>query len=419
MDNKSKTQIKNTLQIYLEELFQIAEDKKLIILGCKRISVFIYCAIRALGRDVSYFIDPEADSTHITDDRLFMNRPVFPMHRLLYENVWEIAVIHSLHYRDNLSRQLESYGLKENENYFGLHGYQCVREYDIFDPLTGYARTEDIGSFHIHGENKDNLLRIAVIGGATTDYSYSAVRSWPDFLHEILEDNGIPNVIFNGGMNGYTSSEERDIVLRDVPCLKPDLVLSLSGECDIGFIMTDRFHPWYSRYTSGKLESILREHKCDDMHLWFDAANDNMRFDKEKFDSQNWLKHQRIMYASLKSYAIAFHGFLQPVIFCGNYEMSKFEKRCMDLFETEGKEQISSIGLISDEGKRFYKEVCENMSEYPFLHDLSGVFDTVSGVYSDGVHYDEGGNRIIAQAIYSILYKDGQLKKINLGNEGR
>lgn len=400
-----RTEFKNTLQVYLEELFRAVQGRKLIILGCRRIAAYICCAIRALGKEVSFFIDPEADPVHMTDEKSFMGRLVFPMHRLIYEDASEIAVIHSLHYRNDLNQVLENYGLKENESYFSLNGYQSAKEYDIFDPLTGFARNEDTGSFHIYGENKENILRIVTIGGATTDYSYSGFRSWPDFLHEMLIENGIPNVVFNGGINGYTSCEERDIVLRDVPCLKPDLVLSLSGECDIGYIMTDRMHPWYSRYSSGKFESILRAHKQDDMRLWFDETGNNLCPVREKSDSQNWLENQQIMYASLKSYGIAFHGFLQPVIFCGNYVMSGFEKKCMDLFMTEGAKEIQTIGLIFDEGKRFYKAVWERMPDYAFLHDLSGVFENVSGVYSDGVHYDEEGNKLIAQAVMKKMIK--------------
>ena len=413
MNKTEKTIFRNTLQVYLEEVLSKKDGKKLVILGCKRVSIFIYCGILALGSDVEFFVDPEMDESE-TANRTFMGKPVFSMHRLLYENPSELAVILSVHYRNHSCRKLENYGFKENEDFFNLHGYQSVKNFNVFDPISGFSREEDIGGFHIHGNDDNHALRIVTIGGATTDYDYSKLRSWPDYLHEILEENGIPNVIFNGGVNGFTSCDERNLVLRDVPCLKPDMVIDLSGECDIGYIMVDQAHPWYSKGSAQKLGGILRAHKPHDMKLWFDEVENNSEIMPIKSDSRNWIDNQRIMHASLKTYGIPYYGFLQPIIFEGNYEMSDFEKKCMDIFLTEGNREISSIGLIFDEGKRFYREVREFITECDYIYDLSGVFDHVSGVYSDGVHYDEEGNRIIAQAIYDRLFKaiDGKVEKV-------
>jgi len=410
-DSEGKGMV-NSLQAYIGELLELARGRKLVILGCTSASAYICCAIRAMGGDVDFFLDPEADPLQMTDEKSFMNRPALPLHRLIYEDPSEIAVVHSLHYRRDLNRALVNYGLRENESYFGLHGYQSAKECDVFDPLVGYGRSDDSGSFHVHGEDEEGLLRVVAVGGATTDYSYSGFRSWPSYLHEILLQNGIPNVVFNGGVNGYTSCEERDVVLRDVPCLKPDLVLSLSGACDIADIMIDRAHPWYSRAASHRFESVLRAHNHKQKDLWFDEVGKGAWPGKGRPDSQNWLANQRIMYASLKSYGIAFHGFLQPAIFAGNYQLSEFERQCMASFTTEGAREIDSISVFFDEGKRFYKDVRERMVEHAFLHDLSDAFDGACGAYSDWTHYEEVGNRMIAQAVYGILVDAGLQGKV-------
>ena len=56
-----ETENKNMLLIYLNEVFDKTPGKRLALIGCKRIAVFYFCAIRAMGRDVAFFIDPEMD----------------------------------------------------------------------------------------------------------------------------------------------------------------------------------------------------------------------------------------------------------------------------------------------------------------------------------------------------------------------
>lgn len=79
----------------------------------------------------------------------------------------------------------------------------------------------------------------------------------------------------------------------------------------------------------------------------------------------------------------------------------------MASFTTEGAQEIDTISVFFDEGKRFYKDVRERMSEHVFLHDLSDAFEGVCGAYSDWAHYEEDGNRMIAQAVYGILAEAG------------
>ena len=107
------------------------------------------------------------------------------------------------------------FGLKPEYNLFNLNGYQKVLRWNCLDPLLGYSREDTISGFYLHGEDKENVLRIVTLGGATTDFSYSHIKSWPQFLHEMLLLKGIENAVYNGGMNGYTSCEEREKMRRE------------------------------------------------------------------------------------------------------------------------------------------------------------------------------------------------------------
>lgn len=402
---KQKQMYDNTLKIYLTELLSRIGDKKVIILGNRRISGVVCCALQSLGREPDYFLNPEEDADNngkcIPE---FWGKPVYPAYAVLYEDLQNIAVINTLHYREVTDPLMYAYGLRENVNYFNLNGYQKVRRWDILDPTLGYSRTDDLAGFHIHGTLHEKQLRIVTLGGATTDYCYSYLKSWPEYLHEILIAQGIDNVVFNGGMNGYTSCEERDRMLRDVPVLKPDLVLSLSGECDIGWLMVSKKHPWYSGYYEKKIGGILRQSIQDHQREWFSLTHSELYGTEADIrDYENWIRNERIMHSVSKMYGFQYMGFLQPFIFEGNYEMSMFEAEWMKRFLETGVKEMPSLNRIFQGYRPFYEGAKKMMKSYDYLYDLTHVFDGTSGVYSDGVHYDENGNRIIANEICRIL----------------
>ena len=64
---------------------------------------------------------------------------------------------------------------------------------------------------------------------------------------------------------------------------------------------------------------------------------------------------------------------------------------------------MPSLNRIFQGYRPFYEGAKKMMKSYDYLYDLTHVFDGTSGVYSDGVHYDENGNRIIANEICRIL----------------
>ena len=400
-----KLVFENMLKTYLTELFDQIGDRKIIILGNRRISGVLCCAIRSMGREIAYFLNPEEDANNNSETiRYYFGKPVYPVYYVLYEDFDQIAVVNSLHYKEVTDPLMELYGLKEEYNYFNLHGYQKVKRWDIFDPTLGYSRKAEMDGFFLHGKERENQLRIVTLGGATTDYSYSFIKSWPEFLHEMLLGKGIDNVIFNGGMNGYTSCEERDRMLRDVPALHPDLVLSLSGECDIGWLMVSKKHPWVSEYYEKKIGGILKQSMKERQENWFQFSMEHLYGEGCGLtDYENWIRNERIIHAMAKALNITYIGFLQPFIFEGNYETSDFEKSWLESFLTEGCREMPVIEQIFKSYQPFYEGVKKLMKEYDYLVDLTDVFDDVSGVYSDGVHYDEIGNYLIAERMLAVI----------------
>ena len=101
----------NTLQTLLSEILQNNKEKKIIVLGVRRISAVIFCALKSIHGDVAYFLDNESEQ-EVEGNRVFFDRPVFSVHHLLYEDLDRIAVINSLHYIEETEELVSVFGLK-------------------------------------------------------------------------------------------------------------------------------------------------------------------------------------------------------------------------------------------------------------------------------------------------------------------
>lgn len=348
--------------------------KKTIIIGREPISMLSCCQLLACGIETAYFVDPEADGAEEAGEKTLMGKPLWPGYHLLYENPEEIAVLNSLPGRASAQALLDFCGLTESPALRSLCGAVGALRFDAFDPLTGYGRSGDVGAFRVLGrEAEGTVVRIAVLGGAATDGDPALPGpGWVEMLHGLLVDQGIPNVIFNGAVSGYTSCEERDLALRDVFVLKPDLTLSFSGACDVP-AMRSRTYPWYSAFSADRIGGCYREHVKGAGVSWFDASKPG-REEEEAFScGRAWLENQRIMHAALSASDIPFLGILQPPVFDG------------------------------EEERGCYREIRTEISHRDFLTDLSALFDGKTGARSTGLYYSGEGNRLVAEAVCSLL----------------
>jgi lysophospholipase L1-like esterase len=94
------------------------------------------------------------------------------------------------------------------------------------------ANPETPGSFRATapGPRAVGRVRIVCLGGSTTyGHGVRPRDAWPAVLERVLEDEGIPAEVINGGVPGYGS---RQILLRyrrDIARLRPDVVLFYEG----------------------------------------------------------------------------------------------------------------------------------------------------------------------------------------------
>ena len=111
------------------------------------------------------------------------------------------------------------------------------------DPNLGYAHgqcssiiDQQIPGFVLYGAPLGTAeVTIAVLGGSTTDPIVMSDRedidwhTWPLFLWNLCDEAGLTCTILNGGVGGFTSSQEPMKLVRDVLPAKPDIVISLNG----------------------------------------------------------------------------------------------------------------------------------------------------------------------------------------------
>ena len=136
------------------------------------------------------------------------------------------------------------------------------------DPHLGYAHEHAtdralgdgqwLPGFVIYGDAMaEDAFWIVALGGSTTDPIDG--NNWPKQMQEILASEGVPAVVYNGGVSGYSTSQELFKLIRDVLPLEPDLIISLSGVNDLAFLHSMPGHPMVHPYQKRLLDTITGE----------------------------------------------------------------------------------------------------------------------------------------------------------------
>ncbi len=219
-------------------------------------------------------------------------------------------------------------------------------------------------------------IRMLAMGNSTSLWPDAA---WSLQLAKRLGNPGREVAVFNGAGKGNTSSQEVLRLLRDAPAIQPDIVLSLSGICDIGFLLNAKGYPFLHKYTRRVLNYLKANDVCDDVA---NGIRDGSS------PAEVWCRNQRMAKALSDELGLSFVVFLQPVQGVGNYPQTAEEKA---YFEQKSQVVLKSInkpyGICVAE---FYQEVTEIMAARPrdFSHvvDLTRVFDDCPGAYRDHRH---------------------------------
>jgi len=388
---------KDLFKQYLEEAIKDANGRKIILLGCRGSGAVTYCALNVLGIEVEYFIDIYTDGK----TKMFFNKHVYTIDHIKNEQPGTYYIINVFPYFDQMDKKLSDIGVRKGQDYTNLHGYFKSQFCDKYDPLLGFTRDDDLIGFKRFGDDTGTALRIVTLGGSTTDYSYSAVKSWPEILHELLMSLGIENVVYNGGICGYMSSQERDKFLRDVIPLEPDYVFCLSGINDIAWNHCNQEFPYYSQYIVDQIISPTFTSKESYDNLLGLGIKEQLE------DYENWFKNQLIISGVAKEFGIKYICFLQPCIFTGKYQKSDFEEKWLNELLNNWLYEHKSVGRIFSKWETFYEGAVRLINNVDNIVDCTDLFDGISGVYIDGIHCEEIANQNIAQmALRSVMNND-------------
>lgn len=368
----------NLLFEKMDTFFKRYGEKKIVIYGAGTVGKIFYSTIASIGGKVAYFVDGDKKK----QGNFFLDCEVKSPYDLMYENLDEVVVLLGLSAQDEAIEVLQSMGLKENENYDRLDRIETDKATDVFDPFLGFSRMDDVEGFTFLG-NENAEVTILALGGSTTDFSMSNLRSWPYFLQKEYEKKGLSCRVINGGIGGYYSAQEMLKLVRDGLYFKPDIVISFSGINDAFGGFSEMETPLISNY----LKNTLNDLPIKNAKIGYGMKKDVTR-------AENWIRNMRIMYSVCTEFGIKFLCFLQPYIFSGTYKFEDMEKR----FFTE---------MYSSEERNvafdFYQTTKEEIKKYPYMQDLTGIFDNMMGIFYDSTHCNEEGNQIIAKRIYEVI----------------
>ena len=287
----------------------------------------------------------------------------------------------------------------------------------FLDPHLGYAhehsidrdlsRGASVPGFVVYGElGSRPLLTIVALGGSTTDPLDKS--NWPRALQALLEERGVRSVVYNGGVSGYSSNQELLKLIRDVLPLEPDLIISMNGMNDMGFMHSVVEHPMVHPYQErmlaalrGKRPGVFMPNTLRAYQRWrSERTPDYYRVKGVNFGprvsvspADQWARNLRMMHAVVQSAKIEYVCFLQPALGVGQYTPTPKEREMLKAAARMFGGQY--LEMLDD----FYSNAVPIADATPYVENLTETFAGKSGLYRDARHPNAEGYRVIAEVI--------------------
>lgn len=276
----------------------------------------------------------------------------------------------------------------------------------VYDPFMGSvgptARHPNVvGSYKIWPEDKTLSdaanFRIMSIGNSTSLWPSAA---WSQELGEMLSSDPATAqhkfAVYNGAGKGNSSSQEVMRVLRDTPGIAPHMIVSLSGICDIGYLLNAKNQPFSHKYT----RRIMTHVRDTDM-----VSNISYGYPNEVSPAVTWCRNQRMARAMADEMGIPIVVFLQAVQGYGRYDQSPDEA---ELLARKGKVILTAADKPYLECvQEFYTEVRSTIAAdpeaYSHVVDFTDVFADCPGAYRDHRHQSPLGVTHLARKMLPII----------------
>ena len=240
---------------------------------------------------------------------------------------------------------------------------------------------------------------ILALGGSTTD-GVKFPDSWPAQLSRLLEERNIPATVINGGIGGYTTSQDLFKLIRDGFEFQPDIVIEYGGVND-GWQYSVQNHLMVHPYQ----ENILKVATGQEaprilpstatflkLYLPVKASIDySLGVGSKRTRAQTFKKNMEIMNAATLSQGGKFYAVVQPFSF--------FQSK-------HAHPNPQSVGLEFIKGVTdLYNRILVLPNTRDYIHDATQALEgTTEIVYQpDGVHLTSAGNRVIAEYMLNLI----------------
>ena len=298
----------------------------------------------------------------------------------------------------------------------------------------GYAIGEYVYYNNSSDFKEDNV--VIALGGSSTDGWYqhqSKGETWPKALNDLLIKNKLNNwSIINGGVGAYNSSQELLKLLTSASILKENIkiIISLNGPNELpGYLETNDFlniHlPFFTRTQAFMLKEKkwLRQNK--NYFPYFPNINSFIRYITRSSDHQlskevknytkdayenlvnknvkfktvgdRWESNVRMMNAISNEIGAKYYVFLQPTLGLeGKQSHAPNNSRDKTLLDTVSDEYINDLNIL-------YQDLRKKCNDLAFCYYLPEIIYPIGDIYYDGRHFNEKGNKILANTILNFI----------------
>ena len=374
------------------------KGKKVILFGSKQKSEYMRSYLQLFDIECEYTVDINENTSNLQielENRVW-ERNAF---ELIYENIEEICVIVLPGAKKKAELFVECSGINRDVFMCPYHdkylGPMRLGHYECLDPNLGYCSiVDDCSNIVSKTTTKANerKLKIAVLGGSTSDVTLYTEKSWIEWLIEIAEENNTCIEIICAAVDGYNAAQELVRLERDIIPENPDIVISYSRINQYGSLNHSNPRLFIHKYQDEIFNEFNRALSRENGEYMKNAIN----YGSNSSQSGRWINMERMMKGICQEFGIEFHAILQP-FFWEKKNMSKYDLMLSECFDRGSlREHIEYISSIKNE--------LLDMANEKWLLDYSDIFDeNKDPVYFDMFHLLSAGNKIIAERVWSDI----------------
>lgn len=265
---------------------------------------------------------------------------------------------------------------------------------NMIDPIVGYSRKSEFPGYAVFGDGGENSFRILTLGGSTSDPKLNNIKSYSEYLYEILTDMGLDVTIYAGGIASYSVPQECLKLMKDGLILHPNIVISYSAFNDTADPpYNEPQHPFIRSYFARFFNDIVSHKRItnDVQHSSIDGVVFGVQDDES--NACIWHRCERMMHGMCQEYGIPFYAFIQPW--------------------NENVLGDTGIKIIRDDARdKYIKDIYAEIMEINakdgriWMHDWTRIYDKERTPYIDGCHVYEPQNRMLAKEMLPYVLNE-------------